>query len=160
MHSLHSIYAVRRTAIGPIGIVGSDEVISGLFFGDVASQQGELRDAEPVLVEAFGQLDAWISGRLRVFSLPLAPAATEFSQSIRLALLAIPYGSTATYGEVAGFLGHPGAARAVGRACAHNPLPVIVPCHRVVRSDGVPGGYLGGSHLKAALLELERRNSG
>jgi methylated-DNA-[protein]-cysteine S-methyltransferase len=160
MHIPHSIYSVRSTAIGRVGIVVSDVVVSGLFFGDVARPEGVRRDAGPVLAEAFAQLEAWLAGRLRVFSLPLAPAATEFGHSIREALLAIPYGSTATYGEVAGFLDRTGAARAVGRACARNPLPIIVPCHRVVRGDGTPGGYVGGTGIKTALLEHEQRNAG
>lgn len=152
-------YAFRQTDVGPITIAVNDDAVSGLLFGRAGVPDMVRNDAEPLLVEACRQLEAWLEGRLRTFSLPLAPVSSSFGRSVREALLDIPYGRTATYGEVAVALGIHGAARAVGSACARNPLPLIVPCHRVVRNDGASGGYLGGSRLKAALLELERRNS-
>ncbi|WP_232203878.1 methylated-DNA--[protein]-cysteine S-methyltransferase [Chlorobaculum parvum] len=114
----------------------------------------------PLIDEAFGQLDAWFAGRLKAFSLPLADARTDFERRVREAMLAIPYGQTAPYGELAAAIGSPGAARAVGSACGRNPLPIIVPCHRVVGVGGRLGGYSSGVELKRWLLDFERRNRG
>jgi len=109
-----------------------------------------------LLDEAFRQLDAWFAGRLRVFSLPLVEPRTVFERLVREAMLCTPYGETVSYGELAVHIGSPGAARAVGTACARNPLPVIVPCHRVIAADGRIGGYAGGTELKRWLLDFER----
>ncbi|MGC8774217.1 MAG: methylated-DNA--[protein]-cysteine S-methyltransferase [Chlorobaculum sp.] len=110
--------------------------------------------------ETFQQLEAWFSGRLREFALPLVEPRSAFERRVREAMLAIPYGQTASYGELAAAIGSPGAARAVGAACGRNPLPVIVPCHRVLGAGGRIGGYRGGTEMKRWLLDFERRNSG
>ncbi|WP_207203750.1 methylated-DNA--[protein]-cysteine S-methyltransferase [Actinomyces minihominis] len=89
---------------------------------------------------------------------PWVSAHGRFRQQVQVALQSIPYGETASYGEVATAVGTPGAARAVGTACATNPLPIILPCHRVTRSDGTLGEYTGGVAIKEALLKLERDN--
>ncbi len=102
------------------------------------------------------QLDAYFAGDRRQFELPLdLRLAVGFRREVLGQLLAIAYGATATYAEVAVAVGRPRAVRAVGSACAHNPVPVVVPCHRVVRSGGAIGQYLGGAEIKAALLALE-----
>lgn len=104
------------------------------------------------------QLDQYFAGRRRHFDLPVdLQLASGFRRSVVEALPLIAYGSTASYAEVAGLVGNPSAVRAVGSACAHNPVPIVVPCHRVVRSDGSPGQYRGGAAMKAALLALEAR---
>jgi methylated-DNA-[protein]-cysteine S-methyltransferase len=102
------------------------------------------------------QLDEYFAGRRRRFDLPLAPAGTPFQRQVWEALAAIPYGETRTYGEVARSLGRPDASRAVGAANGANPLPIVIPCHRVVGSDGSLTGFGGGLETKSALLELER----
>jgi methylated-DNA-[protein]-cysteine S-methyltransferase len=108
------------------------------------------------LDEAARQLDEYFSGRRREFELPLdLRLAHGFRQTVLAHLVTIGYGRTESYTEVAGATGHPRAVRAVGSACATNPLPVVVPCHRVVRSDGSLGGYIGGLTVKTALLALE-----
>ena len=108
------------------------------------------------LVEPRRQLDEYFAGRRRVFDLPLD---FRLSRGFRRAVLAqlreIDYGSTRSYADIAAAAGSPRAVRAVGTACATNPLPVVVPCHRVVRSDGSPGGYAGGPEAKRLLLDLE-----
>ncbi|MEV0699870.1 methylated-DNA--[protein]-cysteine S-methyltransferase [Saccharopolyspora sp. NPDC050389] len=108
------------------------------------------------LDEAAHQIDEYFSGRRRAFDLPLD---WRLSRGFRLNVLEhlpdIAYGRTASYAEVAAAAGSPRAVRAVGTACATNPLPVVVPCHRVVRSDGTAGGYVGGVEAKATLLNLE-----
>ncbi len=155
----YSTFSCRQTPIGLIGIGERDGVVACLAF---------LRDdAAPVVTsssalvdKAFGQLDAWFAGRLREFSLPLVEPRSAFERRVREAMLRIPYGSTVSYGELAASIGSPGAARAVGTACARNQVPIIVPCHRVVAAGGKIGGYLGGTDMKRWLLDFERRNCG
>jgi methylated-DNA-[protein]-cysteine S-methyltransferase len=102
------------------------------------------------------QLDEYFTGRRTAFDVTLdRQLAAGFRRTVLDHLAAISYGHTESYAEVAAATGHPGAVRAVGSACATNPLPVVVPCHRVLRSDGSLGGYLGGLEVKRALLELE-----
>lgn len=109
----------------------------------------------PLVLEAARQLEAWLCKRLRDFDLPLAPLGTPFQQEVWQALRAIPYGQTRSYKAVAAAIGRPGACRAVGMANNRNPLNIVVPCHRVIGSDGRLVGYGGGLRLKAALLRLE-----
>jgi methylated-DNA-[protein]-cysteine S-methyltransferase len=102
------------------------------------------------------QLDEYFAGRRTAFDIVLdLRLSAGFRRTVLDHLAAISYGQTETYAEVAAATGHPGAVRAVGSACATNPLPVVVPCHRVLRSDGSLGGYLGGLEVKRALLDLE-----
>jgi methylated-DNA-[protein]-cysteine S-methyltransferase len=102
------------------------------------------------------ELDEYFGGRRRVFDLPLDLSLSKgFRQLVQRYLPGIGYGQTRTYGQVAELVGNPRAVRAVGTACATNPLPVVVPCHRVLRADGAVGGYIGGSDTKKALLRLE-----
>jgi len=102
------------------------------------------------------ELDEYFSGQRRVFDLPLDLSLSKgFRQLVQRHLPEIGYGQTRTYRQVAELVGNPQAVRAVGTACATNPLPVVVPCHRVLRADGTPGGYVGGPGAKQALLSLE-----
>lgn len=103
------------------------------------------------------ELDEYFNGTRRTFDLPLDHRLSAgFRELVQRSLPQIAYGHTATYKDVAALVGNPGAVRAVGTACATNPLPLVVPCHRVLRSDGTIGGYAGGGEAKAALLALER----
>lgn len=111
--------------------------------------------ADPLLLDAADQLRAYFAGELREFDLPLAPRGTPFQLSVWDAVSAIPYGSTATYAEIAAAIGHPSACRAVGAANGRNPLPLIVPCHRVIGAAGALTGYGGGLERKRSLLDLE-----
>ncbi|EOM74448.1 methylated-DNA--[protein]-cysteine S-methyltransferase [Rhodococcus rhodnii] len=102
------------------------------------------------------ELDEYFAGRRREFDVPLDFAlSSRFRREVQQLLPTIRYGTTATYAQLAARIGSPRAARAVGSACATNPLPVVVPCHRVLRTDGSLGGYLGGLDTKTALLRLE-----
>jgi methylated-DNA-[protein]-cysteine S-methyltransferase len=108
------------------------------------------------LDEAARQLDEYFRRQRRVFDLSLdLNLSRGFRQLVQRHLPEIGYGQTRTYGQVADLVGNPKAVRAVGTACATNPLPVVVPCHRVLRADGTPGGYVGGPGAKKALLSLE-----
>jgi O-6-methylguanine DNA methyltransferase len=114
-------------------------------------------DLLQVVDRAVEQLVAYSQGRLREFSLPLKFTGTEFQNSVWKALLEVPYGQTTTYGELAKRIGMPKGARAVGGALNRNPLGIVVPCHRVVGSDGAMVGFAGGIDVKKLLLELELR---
>jgi methylated-DNA-[protein]-cysteine S-methyltransferase len=102
-----------------------------------------------------GQLSEYFQGRRRTFDLPLAPRGTQFQRHVWLALREIPYGETISYGELARRIGKPSASRAVGLANGANPLPIIVPCHRVIGADGTLTGFGGGLAVKRKLLALE-----
>jgi methylated-DNA-[protein]-cysteine S-methyltransferase len=130
----------------------------------VASERGLQRlagSSEPcvgpraLVEEAQAQLEEYFAGERRVFDLPLDPAGTAFQQRAWLALVEIPYGATRSYAEQALLLGLPRGARAVGSANARNPLPVVVPCHRLVGAGGSLTGYAGGLERKERLLRLE-----
>jgi methylated-DNA-[protein]-cysteine S-methyltransferase len=113
--------------------------------------------------EAFGdveaQLDAYFAGELTEFDVPLAPAGSGFQLAVWAALTRIPYGETASYGEVAAEVGRPDAVRAVGSTNGRNPIAVIIPCHRVIGADGTLVGYGGGLPRKRLLLELEAEHA-
>lgn len=111
----------------------------------------------PPLLEAARQLSEYFSGRRRKFELPLAPEGTDFQRRCWRALLDIPYGETASYGDVARAIGSPKAVRAVGGANHANPIAIIIPCHRVIGSNGSLTGFGGGLDVKSYLLALEAR---
>jgi methylated-DNA-[protein]-cysteine S-methyltransferase len=113
------------------------------------------RSDDTLLLDAAAQVSAYFAGELREFDLPLAPRGTEFQRRVWDAVSAIPYGSTASYSEIAAVVCTPAACRAVGAANGRNPLPVIVPCHRVIGMAGELTGYGGGIDRKRALLDLE-----
>ncbi len=110
----------------------------------------------PVLVETERQLGEYFAGTRRSFDVPLSFAGTDFQKRVWAALLAIPFGETRSYGEIADQLGAPGASRAVGAANGRNPISIIAPCHRVVGSNGKLTGFAGGLEAKAFLLDLEQ----
>lgn len=112
-------------------------------------------DATKLLREAAQQLEAWLTGQSRSFDLPLSPEGTPFQREVWQALRSIPYGETRSYKDVAAAIGRPRAYRAVGNANNRNPLPIIIPCHRVIGADGSLVGYGGGLWLKSVLLRLE-----
>ena len=117
-----------------------------------------LRDDAP-FVEVVRQLNAYFAGELQDFDVALDPQGTAFQQSVWQALTAIPYGSTCSYGAIAEAVGKPKASRAVGAANGQNPIPIIIPCHRVIGSTGKLTGFGGGLPAKVTLLELEQRSS-
>ena len=114
------------------------------------------REDRASLSEAVSQLEAYFAGKLRDFELALAPEGSPFQVSVWERLAEIPYGETTSYGEIARRIGNPNASRAVGLANGRNPIPIVIPCHRVIGSSGALVGYGGGLPIKVALLALER----
>lgn len=109
----------------------------------------------PLLREGRRQILEYLAGDRRFFDLPLAPQGTAFQQKVWAALCDIPYGQTRSYRDIALAIGCPRGFQAVGQANRHNPIPIIIPCHRVIAADGRQGGYAGGSALKRTLLQME-----
>lgn len=143
-----------ETQMGPLGIAVDD---TGLCRVDFRGSPGP-STPDPVLDDVAGQLKRYFAGELTVFDAPLSVTeGTPFERAVWEAIAAIPYAQMRTYGEIAGDVGAPDGARAVGVACNHNPLPVVVPCHRVVGSSGKLVGFGGGLPRKRFLLALEAR---
>ncbi len=153
-------YGWMKSPVGELLIVADDTALRMISFrkgrhpGKVADGW---RKGGAVVADARGQLDEYFQGRRRRFDLPLAPSGTPFQLSTWTALRDIPYGATRSYGEQARAMGQPRAVRAVGAANGRNPIPIIVPCHRVIGGDGRLTGYAGGLDIKKFLLDLERR---
>jgi methylated-DNA-[protein]-cysteine S-methyltransferase len=151
--------ACLSTPLGPFLIAVNDEgaLVRTAFASKSAADEilGAVQWDTDRCAGALDQFATYFAGHRRAFDLPLAPSGTPFQLDVWRALCTIPYGITASYGALAARLGTPGAARAVGRANALNPLPVVVPCHRVLGADGSLTGFRGGVHLKAALLAHE-----
>jgi methylated-DNA-[protein]-cysteine S-methyltransferase len=153
-----------RTIDSPIGLLtlaGEAGVLTNLRMVD---QTYEPDRADWVLDDhafpnAVNQLGAYFAGELQEFDLELNMSGTEFQRKVWNALRSIPYGETRSYGEIAEHIGSPNAFRAVGLANGHNPIAVIVPCHRVIGANGSLTGFGGGLERKSKLLELERNNS-
>ena len=125
--------------------------------GAPASPQPDWIEDESAFAEPIRQLRAYFTGDLEAFDLPLAPKGTPFQQKVWGELLSIPFGETISYGQLAKRIGNPKASRAVGLANGSNPIPIIIPCHRVIGSNGKLTGYGGGLPIKEKLLALERR---
>lgn len=143
--------AAVRTPVGRLVLAERDGALVRVSWSDAPADG----TPTPLLAEAVRQVEAYFAGRLRAFDLPLAPAGSAHDRGVWAQMRAIPYGETRTYGDLAAALA--GIARAVGTACGRNPIPVIIPCHRVTAADGRLGGYsgAGGTRTKLALLELE-----
>ena len=160
-------YRTIDSPLGPLVLAATPAGLVRIGFVATEGEEGILADisrrVSPRVLRSPGRLDKaaqqveeFLAGRRAGFELALdLSLATGFRGEVVRALNRIGYGTTATYGEVAAWLDNPGAVRAVGTACATNPLPLVLPCHRVVRSDGEPGRYLGGPGAKQRLLEIE-----
>jgi methylated-DNA-[protein]-cysteine S-methyltransferase len=136
-------------------LVASDMGIRAIEFEPWRVLACQRNDGNPLLMEAVRQLQAYFAGQLREFQLPLDIEGTEFQKRVWREVAAIPYGETRSYLQIATALGSPGAVRAVGAANGANPVPIVVPCHRVIGAKGRLVGYGGGLALKKRLLERE-----
>jgi AraC family transcriptional regulator of adaptative response/methylated-DNA-[protein]-cysteine methyltransferase len=159
-------FTVTRCRLGRLLLAGTERGICAVYLGDSDAQlEAELASAFPAAVwREDSALNAWASalvnhlnGRQPSLDLPLDLRATVFQRRVWQELRAIPYGSTRSYRDIARALGRPNAVRAVARACATNPVSLVIPCHRVVRTDGGLGGYRWGLERKQALLAQEKR---
>ena len=155
--------AFRTTIASPLGPLRLSATAAGLtgiwLPGErpPAPASPAWRDDPAPFAEVRRQLDAYFAGELREFDLVLAPRGTPFQEEVWRALVAIPFGATVAYAEVARRIGRPDAVRAVGAANGRNPIPIVIPCHRVIGSDGRLVGYGGGIGVKATLLDHERQ---
>jgi len=157
------VYRQIDSPLGPLRIAGDDAGLRRIDF--VSNRPSEdpppdWREDAQALYEPARQLVAYFRGELRRFELELAPRGTAFQRAVWRELLNIPYGETISYGELARRIGRIGASRAVGGANGRNPIPVVIPCHRVIGSSGSLTGYGGGLPIKRLLLELERETRG
>lgn len=156
------MWTLTDSPVGVLRVVEQDDALTAIEFSgrdvpDASPGAGERDDAHPLLVEATDQLAAYFARELAAFDLPLAPGGTDFQQAVWKELRLIGWGETTSYGDLAHRLGHTSAAaRAVGLANGRNPLPIVVPCHRVVGADGSLTGYAGGVERKRFLLDLEQ----
>jgi methylated-DNA-[protein]-cysteine S-methyltransferase len=148
-----------ESPVGRLRLLAAGGALVGVHFpgrggGPPAEPPGP--EDRPVLERARAQLEEYFAGRREEFDLPLAPRGTPFQRAVWAALLAIPFGETRSYGEIARAVGKPAAPRAVGAANGQNPIAIVVPCHRVIGSDGSLTGYGGGMQRKRWLLAHER----
>ena len=158
-----SLTRIWESPIGPLGLTARDGMLRGIDLApDPATfpprpESGETMIGNPRRLDAVQtQLEAYFAGKRRSFDLELDwDQGTEFQRRVWHELGRIPYGTTRSYGEIASRLGQPGAMRAVGGANNANPLPIVIPCHRVVQSDGSLGGFAGGPAMKRRLLAVE-----
>ena len=151
-------YTYYNSPIGSLLLAGRGAALEFLGFPSGSRAmvpQTDWTSSATLFAAAAQQLREYFQGNRRSFSLALAPAATPFQRKVLDALQAIPYGETRTYKDIAASIGNPKAVRAVGAANGRNPIPIIIPCHRVIGSDGALTGFGGGLDAKRALLRLE-----
>jgi len=151
-------FYIFETKFGAITIVSDGSAITAVWLKEV-SVTGAKNEASPIIGLAARQLEEYFAGKRRQFDVPVSPHGTVFQQAVWKELLAIPYGETRSYKQVAQGIGNPDACRAVGMANNRNPISIIIPCHRVIGSNGALVGYGGGIDMKRRLLDLEKRNS-
>ena len=148
-------YFCYDTEIGRIKISEKDEKIIGLVFSDY-KKENEIEKETELIKKAYTQLEEYLSGKRTEFDIEIEMIGTEFQKKVWKELLNIPYGETRSYKDIAIAIGNGKACRAVGNANNKNPIAIIVPCHRVVGSDGSMTGYAGGLNIKEKLLKIEK----
>lgn len=151
-------YCYLQTPVGQLLLAGGAQGLRHVDFQDgphPAKPQADWQKDEKPFREVIKQLKEYFAGQRRSFDLPLAPEGTDFQLKVWRALRGIPFGATWSYGQLAKRIGKPKASRAVGAANGQNPIPIIVPCHRVIGADGSLTGFGGGLKIKQQLLELE-----
>ena len=154
-------YYTKQTSLGLITITEQSGFITSLRFGNhktrnVGKGLHEKSFLTETIDQAFFQLEEYLEGKRKEFNLPLNPKGTPFQQKVWSALLSISYGETRSYKDIAIQIGKPNASRAIGMANHENPIPIFIPCHRVISSDGSLGGYSEGIDIKTKLLQIEK----
>lgn len=147
-----------KTDIGRIGIIEEGSFITNLYFQRENIPPDAVVYETELLKEAGEQLQSYLLGRRKNFTLPLAPSGTDFLLGVWKSICTIPYGETRSYKKIAQSIGNKNASRAIGLASNHNPIPIFIPCHRVIGSNGKLTGYRLGLQIKAHLLELEKQH--
>ncbi len=156
-------YCYLETPIGDLLLAGDEDALYLIGFPEGSMRREPADDwifSEKPFADAREQLTAYFEGDRKSFDLNLKPGGTEFQMQVLDELQNIPYGTTTSYGDIAKRIGRPKAVRAVGAANGRNPIPIIIPCHRVIGSNGAMTGFGGGIPMKKALLKLELENSG
>lgn len=151
----NTYYSVYETAFGQFTIVSNDSSIVAVKFGRHILP-GNIEQRTELTDETAKQLEEYFAGKRRQFDIPFAPQGTEFQKKVWNALCQVPYGETRTYKEIAVMVGNPNASRAVGLANNRNPIPVFIPCHRIIGTNGSLVGYAGGLDMKEKLLQIEQ----
>lgn len=146
-----------ETILGKVVIVENGMAVVQLCFSERISEDLRVNET-PLLKRAYRELEEYLSGKRKNFDLPLLPQGTDFQKKVWAALQNIPYGKKCSYKDIAIAVGNEKASRAVGGANHHNPIAILIPCHRVIGSNGDLTGYAGGVELKEKLLELESRH--
>ncbi len=152
-------YFFYETPIGRLQVFADAEYITGISFFE-KRVTSVVEEETPLIKKMYLQLKEYFDGKRQLFDVPLRLEGTIFQQLTWNALLEIPYGETRSYKQIAEAIGKPAACRAVGMANNRNPIPILIPCHRVVGANGSLTGYAGGLDVKMRLLELEKRNLG
>jgi methylated-DNA-[protein]-cysteine S-methyltransferase len=147
------IYFVLPSPIGPIGMVSDHGKILRI---DLNTSNEPIGEPDTIVTTLAEELNRYFSGNLRHFSTPFSIEGNGFRQKVLRAIQTIPFGETISYRDLAVRSGFPRAVRAVGTVCARNPLPLLIPCHRVIRSDGKIGNYQAGPDRKRILLQIEK----
>lgn len=156
-------YKFVKSPVGALKLVASDKGLAAILWENDSPRRVPLTslvedNKHPVLLKVERQLEEYFAGSRRAFDLPLDMRGTTFQKDVWEALLAIPYGETRSYGQLAKQLGRPSASRAVGAANGRNPISIVVPCHRVIGSSGKLTGFAGGLDVKARLLDMEKKD--
>jgi methylated-DNA-[protein]-cysteine S-methyltransferase len=149
-------YAVYDTSIGDVTLIANDRALTGMIIGAV-DPQGAINEENAVLYDAIIELNQFFFRQRKTFDLKLQPDGTDFEKKVWAFVQTIPYGKTMTYEEVALGIGEPNGERSVGAALNHNPIPIFIPCHRVVGKNGSLTGYIGGLELKKWILTMEKQ---
>lgn len=154
MNAIH----VHESPVGPLTLVSDGAALAGVYFESQkhGSPPAGPKGTDKIIDMARKQLDSYFAGKRKSFDIPLRPVGTAFQTRVWDALTRIPYGETTSYGAIANAIGSPKAVRAVGAANGRNPIPIIIPCHRVIGANGSLTGFGGGMARKEHLLDLER----
>ena len=156
-------FTMMPSPVGELTLIASDAGLRAILWQDdegrVTIGDTVRDDAHPILIETARQLGAYFAGTLTRFTVPLDPQGTPFQRDVWTALVAIPFGETRSYAEIARAIGRPTAFRAVGAANGKNPISIIAPCHRVIGANGTLTGFAGGLAAKQFLLDHERQRA-
>jgi methylated-DNA-[protein]-cysteine S-methyltransferase len=153
-------YQYMKSPVGKLLVAGHEKGLHFINFprnGNPSLPRLEWEENPKPLQEVLSQLEAYFAGELKAFSLDICLNVTPFQKKVLTALRRVPYGETISYGELANKMGNPKASRAVGQANARNPIPIVIPCHRVIGSNGKLTGFGGGIEVKQTLLNLEKQ---